>query len=107
MELNEKRAKWVGFRHLNPDEVFGLNPDEWWHYPEGGFQHELPPFTESLDACFKWLVPKYLMEFGEDATLELLTEWAQSLILVYSIDQGAAILCKLIDTVIVQEVLSD
>lgn len=42
-KLNEKLAKWGG---LEVDDIFDM-----WKYPP-------PNFTDSLDACFKWLVPK-------------------------------------------------
>jgi len=48
-ELNIKLAKWVGLTYDLTGAV--QNPDSGlWSY---GF------FTESLDACFKWLVPKF------------------------------------------------
>lgn len=41
-ELNKKLAEWAG---VKPHPV----------YPTG---YDYPYFTDSLDACFKWLVPK-------------------------------------------------
>ena len=47
-ELNRKLAEWAG---IPLDAVdFGL--------PYQQRVYEPPKFTESLDACFKWLVPK-------------------------------------------------
>jgi len=66
LELNEKLAKWAGFRQL----PVGKSGFHWercqrvgnWMPPEGTetwqSRDHLPNFTESLDACFKWLVPK-------------------------------------------------
>jgi len=47
-ELNKKLAEWAGIP-LSPID-FGVP------CTEGGY--DPPNFTESLDACFKWLVPK-------------------------------------------------
>ena len=57
-ELNKKLAEWAGFEfsHRNTGAL-GRSAD-WWIYPNGGYTSELPGFTQSLDACFKWLVPK-------------------------------------------------
>lgn len=41
-ELNKKLAEWVGV-------------DSFPIYPTG---YDYPDFTQSLDACFKWLVPR-------------------------------------------------
>ena len=46
-ELNEKLAKWAG--------NFDFTPDGRYEAPDGEWNIN---FTESLDACFKWLVPK-------------------------------------------------
>ena len=53
MELNEKLARWAGFEPI-------MRCESWSYvrYPDGGLAGKLPNFTESLDACFKWLVPK-------------------------------------------------
>jgi len=54
-ELNKKLAEWAGFR-----EEFELETgDGFWVYPDGR-GNDLPNFTQSLDVCFKWLVPKLL-----------------------------------------------
>ena len=58
-ELNKKLAEWAGFR-------LGISPygDECLLYPDGGWARDedmtsdFLSFTKSLDACFKWLVPK-------------------------------------------------
>jgi len=51
---NEKLAKWAGFYCLE-----GI----WTIYDRGVLEPTLPNFTEDLNACFKWLVPK-LQEKG-------------------------------------------
>jgi hypothetical protein len=53
--LNEKIAKWCGFTTLEGVQ----SPFRMWLSPEG--KHELlPDFTTSLDALFKWAVPRLL-----------------------------------------------
>lgn len=52
-ELNKKLAEWVGFHKRQPE----ISVD-WWR-PDGQYEGScLPDFPHSLDACFKWLVPK-------------------------------------------------
>ena len=64
--LNEKLAKWVGFRQLPKGKknfhyergvkVMGWMPpksSEWYFA-----QRHPPNFVDSLDECFEWLVPK-------------------------------------------------
>ncbi len=48
-ELNKKLAKWAGFT-----PVYG-----------GLYYENSPNFTESLDVCFKWLVPKVIDELAD------------------------------------------
>ena len=45
--LNEKLARWAG--------NFDFTPDGRYEAPNGDWNLD---FTDSLDACFKWLVPK-------------------------------------------------
>lgn len=59
-ELNEKLAKWAGFTHtVHHTEGYHVR----YNYPDGTtddrIKYTLPDFTSSLDACFKWLVPKF------------------------------------------------
>ena len=66
-KLNEKLAKWVGFRQdwtgIKPAEIEvwlapGVSkPESPTEYFFSGNNYSLPDFTNSLDACFKWLVP--------------------------------------------------
>jgi len=48
-ELNKKLAEWVGFK---------LWKGSLYWYPNDTGAKRLPNFTESPDACFKWLVKK-------------------------------------------------
>ncbi len=69
-ELNKKLAKWVGFQFIRVDLVpFHKKPEDYrtnywyssnhWVYPdETKTKGNCPNFTQSLEACFKWLVPK-------------------------------------------------
>lgn len=58
MELNEKLARFAGFEYSESRDV--------WHWPEEHDYNQafhpgrlsLPDFTNSLDALFKWVVPK-------------------------------------------------
>ena len=61
-ELNKKLAEWAGFIKASSGWVEGV-----WKFPFDGTNmgsmvdqsyQVLPDFTSSLDACFKWLVPK-------------------------------------------------
>lgn len=69
-ELNEKLARWAGFRPPTQEEYSpGSRPQPdmekrgWgFMYPSGEIKWYLPNFASSLDACFKWLVPKLLAE---------------------------------------------
>ena len=49
--LNKKLAEWAGFKRGIADS---------WHLtePHYSLSSEPPDFTQSLNACFKWLVPK-------------------------------------------------
>jgi len=65
-ELNKKLAEWAGFKWRqfeHPIKVWGEEWEgAWFHLdiPELPIPKEsLPNFTNSLDACFKWLVPKF------------------------------------------------
>ena len=61
-ELNRKLAEWRGFTWYDePCPYEGCSGHCGWRYPDGTTIHPLgmrglPDFTNSLDACFKWLV---------------------------------------------------
>ncbi len=63
--LNKKLAEWAGFKpHLLKHDPMDKPPDTWgWEIGEGLtkliFDRPLD-FTDSLDACFQWLVPKLI-----------------------------------------------
>ena len=59
-KLNEKLAKWAGLKDV---QVFldhaGRTAKIQFEKPQHSQVYEVTePFTNSLDACFKWLVPK-------------------------------------------------
>jgi len=49
-ELNKKLAEWVGLKENHWTK-------KWFDSPSHSIG-DLPNFAQSLDACFKWLVPK-------------------------------------------------
>jgi len=63
-KLNRKLAEWAGFQQI---PAFGGTDmsTTLWQFPDGSvpcmphYNYPCPiEFTQSLDACFKWLVPK-------------------------------------------------
>ncbi|KKL10661.1 hypothetical protein LCGC14_2553610 [marine sediment metagenome] len=69
-ELNLKLAKWLGwklhYQYYDEDKRFPYfipSGKPWRTHKIDG--RPLPNFTESLDDCFKWLMPK-LVELGFD-----------------------------------------
>ena len=55
-QVNKKLAEWAGFRtylQMGNGSYYGV------YEPNGDIKvADFPDFTNSLDACFKWLVPK-------------------------------------------------
>jgi len=84
--LNKKLAEFAGFKErgmsyvgiwlwVAPEEVEsfdkvakGQEGKKYAEMPEKANHYNLPAFTKSLDACFKWLVPK-LLEASTDVDL--------------------------------------
>lgn len=68
-ELNERLAKWAGFEilgiipaHTPPESLWGeIDMSGLWVYPDKTTKREIV-FPQSLDSCFKWLVPKLQLE---------------------------------------------
>jgi len=82
-ELNNKLAEWAGFK------LRWFNDYSWiWTDPSGNDlepRELLPNFLQSLDACFKWLVPKVRQDAedarglpvdGEQTIRDLLYNWS-------------------------------
>ncbi len=60
--LLEKLAKWAGLEGL----VYKVGVWHlWWYFDNNGREERLPIFPESLDACFKWLVPKVARKLAD------------------------------------------
>jgi len=59
-ELNKKLAEWAGFWcDKGGNSLSGIYIRPRWYMSDPYYKDlDLPDFTESLDACFKWLVPK-------------------------------------------------
>ena len=75
-ELNRKLAEWRGFKwgFFEP-RIANVQKYKYehgfWMTPDGQvYGQSLPDFTHSLDACFKWLVPK-LMEIRETPAIAI------------------------------------
>ena len=78
-ELNKKLAEWAGFIQSETAMELGKCAGHYFYrQPDGGtcLDIELPNFTESLDACFEWLVPK-LDEIGEHYLVFQRAVWNQ------------------------------
>ena len=81
-ELKKKLAEWADWEELTdtPFGTIGFDPLE----KQGAvlYKRSIPDFPESLDACFKWLVPKlYTLQIttlenrGTTAEAQLNNKW--------------------------------
>jgi len=65
-KLNEKLARWAGFieADIRKRYYFAIGGERRakWYRPDSEYSDRLPNFTNSLDACFKWLVTKAIDE---------------------------------------------
>lgn len=57
-KLKEKLAMWAEFTQITRKEAYDIGHYTLWENALGYSHGELPDFPNSLDACFKWLVPK-------------------------------------------------
>lgn len=94
-ELNRKLAEWAGFHsvHFRDGETHGYDSQEKLHWLQ---------FTQSLDACFKWLVPKVQAKIGNRKLIELVYD-----VVCYAINNklGVALaLCLAVEKLIDLEV---
>ena len=83
LELNMKLARWIGFKSNEPNKEWG----RWilWGEPDSktfiqkrtasGNLNAGLCFTQSLDACFKWLVPEYIKRHGKIETTDMICRW--------------------------------
>jgi len=117
-ELNKKLAEWAGFERSNstqietPWDIYTL-----WSKPDNKFLrkplakgslYRALCFTQSLDACLKWLVPLAIdkimaeQECSSDLAYAILfKKWLQELELI--IPKAALALCKAIEKLIDNE----
>lgn len=102
-ELNKKLAEWRWPNSHICVFVDGIEID----WPTGkGWRIEL--LTESLDACFKWLVPKAVGSLADtdlstniEATYKLFDMWLQEISRSpYKVDYEAMALCLAVEKVI-------
>ena len=82
-ELDRKLALWVGYSIRSEwDTGFQLykTPHSEAEFEKNWYKAVVTEyFTSSLDACFKWLVPKAIKEFGELKTRWMLKDWINSI----------------------------
>ena len=74
-ELNRKLAEWAGFENISHLAIKPHPNFVMWRCPDGGTIFDnAPNFTQSLDACFKWLVPKLtnIKQMGSRKTVEII-----------------------------------
>ena len=92
-ELKEKLAEFAGFRYGKFDCVSSLSSElngvvTGWLSPEATsepyksehFSKELPDFPQSLDACFKYLMPEVHRTLGDKEFFKFLVRWCMKVI---------------------------
>ena len=110
-ELNKKLAEWAGFFYGHSRDALTLEPTQGWYYPSATSSAcmgiELPNFTQSLDACFKWLVPKAILKFCQlfkvdikDAYKYLFQWWIDERFKLNDVEVDALALCLAIEKLI-------
>ncbi|KKM82978.1 hypothetical protein LCGC14_1314130 [marine sediment metagenome] len=82
MDLNEKVAKWAGIKW----ERVGMGMR--WVYPTGETSPKLLDFPNDLNACWEWLMPKWVKETGRDFI---------TLPTTFSVEETALRICKMIE----------
>jgi len=104
-ELNKKLAKWAGWKYQGTETYGWLPPNA---KPKHNY-YSLPGFTESLDACFKWLVPDHdivSIEFeysSEDVKCRVTLASGKQSQGLAPVGQDALALCKAIEKLIGEE----
>jgi len=95
--LDKQLAEWAGVKWYEPLKGV-LTPEP---IPDLLESDELN-FTESLDACFKWIKPQVIAGYGYQVWLDLLHEWIDVMPLIKREGKEALTLClgieKLIDS---------
>jgi hypothetical protein len=108
-ELNKKLAEWAGFRQIGK---LTEHHHPWWVGKNDCYLFdELPDFTQSLDACFKWLVPKAITRIChlfkvdiKQAYKTLFQWWLDERFKLNDTDLDALALCKVIEKLNEKEV---
>ena len=59
---------------------------------------ECPDFPNDLNECFRWLVPKFRLDFGEETFMEMLKEWVDEFVLHSPPTEPALHLCIAVQT---------
>ena len=105
-ERIKKLAEWAGFRESGKQWILrqGVHSLTEIVYAE----HELPNFTESLDAGFKWLVPPVLILISKQGyvppIMKLFQLWYDELVSLTgdssNVSQAALALCLAIEKLI-------
>jgi len=86
-ELNEKLARWAGFKRTKGLYGPWKYPTEISILPMDRFD-VLPDFTSSLDVCFKWLVPKLIGCKLDYKGVNPKMEWFASVEIYYANTEG-------------------
>lgn len=73
-ELNTRLVKWAGFIPIDPPEwsrsnILYLR----WIYPDGSKHPVIISFISSLNAVFKWLVPKWIKSYRQSRGCDIPT----------------------------------
>ena len=96
-------AEWAGLHHYPDCECINGKGICWGEsedtYGKNGKWHfVLPDFTNSLDACFKWLIPK----LSSPQVRALLRDWGNEIVLLdkFNEKECALVLCLAIERLI-------
>lgn len=98
-ELNKKLAEWAGVPLMAVD--FG--------FPSSDVMYEPPNFTQSLDACFKWLVPNHditsimFLYTDDEVICKVEVAWSKEYEGIANIGKEALALCLAIEKLINKE----
>ena len=98
-ELNEKLARWAGFKTATPTSF----ARGWHKCPDETLCQELPNFTESLDACEKWLILKldsYQISRASGHRVHCAQVWGDMVIYTVADESPALALCKAVEKLI-------
>ena len=82
-DLNRKLAKWAGFVYDEGAEYMGGGGNNnillygLWYPPDNDEVGSpgLPDFTQSLDACFEWLVLEARRRVNEQQFVQMMHDW--------------------------------